>query len=153
MGLLECASSSSIWRGYDYYYNKKVENLVETDSGIFTAKVTGRANEPYTVKIDIAHPRKSKCNCPHADGKRIICKHMIATYFTAFPKEATRFYQEYLIAQEEAEQYEEELYDKVKEYVWRMKDEELQRTLLELLFTGPEWQLENFVREHDIDDF
>ena len=168
MGLLECASVASKCRGYDYYNNKKVKNLVEMDSGIFTAKVVGTANAPYVVKIDVSHPRKSRCNCPHADGTRIICKHIIATYFTAFPKEATKFYQECLRAQEEAEQYEDDFYDddfyeeelyteefraKVQEYVWRMKDEELQRTLLELLFAGPEWQLENFVREHDIDDF
>ncbi|NMB97839.1 MAG: hypothetical protein GYA02_14710 [Clostridiaceae bacterium] len=38
--------------------------------------------------INIVHPRKSKCNCPHADGRRVICKHMIALYFTVFPKEA-----------------------------------------------------------------
>lgn len=153
MGLLECASVASKCRGYDYYNNKKVKNLVEMDSGIFTAKVVGTANAPYVVKIDVSHPRKSRCNCPHADGTRIICKHMIATYFTAFPEEATKFYQECLRAQEEAEQYEEEIYDRVMEYVWRMKKAELQQALLDLLFDGPEWQFEKFVREHDIDDF
>ncbi len=27
--------------------------------------------------------RKSKCNCPHADGRRVICKHMIALLLQA----------------------------------------------------------------------
>ena len=56
-------------------------------------------------------------------------------------------------AQEEAEQYEEELYDRVQEYVGHMKKCELQQALLELLFDGPEWQFERFVRDHDLDDY
>ena len=35
------------------------------------------------------HPRKSKCN-PHADGRRVICKHMIALLFTASPEAANK---------------------------------------------------------------
>ena len=153
MGLLECASGASVWRGYDYYNEKKVKNLVETSAGVFTAEVIGTANEPYVVEIDVAHPRKSTCNCPHADGKRIVCKHMVATYFAAYPDEAVRFYREYLKAQEEAEQYEEELYDRVQEYVGHMKKNELQQALLELLFDGPEWQFDRFVRDHDLDEY
>ena len=56
-------------------------------------------------------------------------------------------------AQEEAEQYEEELYDRVQEYVGHMKKNELQQALLELLFDGPEWQFERFVRDHDLDEY
>ena len=153
MGLLECASGASVWRGYDYYNEKKVKNLTETASGVFTADVFGTASEPYVVEIDVAHPRKSTCNCPHADGKRIVCKHMVATYFTAYPEEAVRFYREYLKAQEEAKQYEEELYDRVQEYVGQMKKNELHQALLELLFDGPEWQFERFVRDHDLDEY
>lgn len=101
MGLLECASGASVWRGYDYYNEKKVKNLTETDAGMFTANVMGTASEPYVVEIDVAHPRKSTCNCPHADGKRIVCKHMVATYFTAYPEEAVRFYREYIARKRE----------------------------------------------------
>lgn len=53
----------------------------------------------------------------------------------------------------EAEQYEEELYDRVQEYVGHMKKNELQQALLELLFDGPEWQFERFVRDHDLDEY
>lgn len=56
-------------------------------------------------------------------------------------------------AQEEAEQYEEELYDRVQKYVGHMKKNELQQALLELLFDGPEWQFERFVRDHDLDEY
>ena len=152
MGLLDCASSASVWRGYAYFKEKRIKNLTETDKSVFTAVVFGTASEQYVVEIDVAHPRKSTCNCPHAYGKRIICKHMVATYFAAYPAEAVRFYREYLKAQEEAERYEEELYDRVREYVGHMKKSELQQALLELLFDGPEWQYDRFVREHDLDE-
>ena len=56
-------------------------------------------------------------------------------------------------AQADAEQYEEELYDRVQKYVGRMKKNELQQALLELLFDGPEWQFERFVRDHDLDKY
>lgn len=46
------------------------------------------SNNKYVVHIDKKHPRKSKCNCPFADGRRVVCKHMIALYFTAEPQAA-----------------------------------------------------------------
>ena len=112
----------------------------------------GTSDEPYVVEIDIAHPRKSKCNCPHADGKRIVCKHMMAVYFTAFPEEAQRIYNEAIAYQEEEEKHAEELYEKVRQYVLKMKKSESQQALLELLFDGPEWQFDRFVREHNLED-
>ncbi len=151
MGLLECASYASVWRGYDYFKNNKVLNFKKWEEGVFTATVAGSTKEPYSVEIYIEHPRKSKCNCPHANGKRIVCKHMIATYFSAFPKEAEKFYTDVIAYQEEAEKREEELADKVCQYVWKMKKDELQQAFLEMLFDGPEWQFDRFIREHDLD--
>lgn len=78
---------------------------------------------------------------------------MVATYFSVYPEEAERFYREYVEAQEEAERQEEELYERVQEYVWNMKKSELQQALLELLFDGPEWQFEHFVQENGLDDY
>ena len=152
MGLLECASSASVWRGYDYYKEKKVVSLEVTGENIYSATVAGSSSEPYSVELPIDHPRKSKCNCPHADGKRIICKHIVATYFTVLPKEAERFYAEAMAYQEEEEKRQEELSDKVCHYVWHMKKDELRQALLQLLFDGPEWQYERFIRENGIDD-
>ncbi len=57
----------------------------------FKGNVRGSNDMHYDVTIDIEHPRKSKCNCPHADSKRIVCKHMAALYFTAFPKLAKEY--------------------------------------------------------------
>ncbi len=152
MGLLECASGASVWRGYDYYKEKKVLSLEVTGENIYSATVAGSSSEPYSVELHIDHPRKSKCNCPHADGKRIICKHIVATYFTVLPKEAEKFYAEAMAYQEEEEKHQEELSDKVIEYVGKMKKVDLCQSLLELLFDGPEWQYDRFIREHGLDD-
>ena len=152
MGLLECASGASVWRGYDYYKENKVVSLEEIETNIFTAKVSGNSSEPYSVELHIDHPRKSKCNCLHADGKRIICKHLVAAYFTVLPEEADKFYAEALAYQEEEEKRQDELSDKVCHYVWHMKKSELQDALLQLLFEGPEWQFDRFVRENGLQD-
>ena len=152
MGILECASGASIWRGYDYYKEKKVASLKEIETSIFTAKVSGSSSETYSVELHIDHPRKSKCNCPHADGKRIICKHIVATYFTVLPIEAERFYAEAMAYQEEEEKRQEDLCDKVIAYVGKMKKADLSQALLALLFDGPDWQYDRFVREHGLDD-
>lgn len=153
MGLLDCASGVSLWRGYDYYKDNKVKKLTEVGVGMFTADVMGTMREPYAVEIDVAHPRKSKCNCPHANGKRIVCKHMTAVYFAVYPEEAQRIYDEAMNYQKEEEKHAEELSDKIIAYVGKMKKGDLCQTLLELLFDGPEWQYDRFVREHDLDKF
>lgn len=152
MGLLECASGASVWRGYDYFKEKKIKTLEEIGDNIYSATVTGSSNQLYSVELHVDHPRKSKCNCPHANGKRIICKHIVAAYFTAFPEEAENFYAEAMAYQEEEEKRQEELSDKVCHYVWHMKKDELQQVLLQLLFDGPEWQYEQFIRENGLDD-
>lgn len=151
MGLLECASGASLWRGYDYYKDKKVLKVRKADANTCYAKVSARDNrEPYSVELHIDHPRKSKCTCPHADGRRVICKHMIATFFTVFPDEAERCYNEEIARQKEEEKRERELYDRVTHFVQGMKKDEAQQALLELLFDGPEWLFNRFVDEHGL---
>lgn len=76
MGLLGLASGDSLWRGYDYFKEKKVSQLQKNGDSSFSALVIGTRKAPYDVEIDVEHPRKSKCNCPKANGKRIVCKHM-----------------------------------------------------------------------------
>ena len=88
MGIISLASGNSCWRGLDYYKNKKVIKLNKTNEGKYESVVKGTNN--YSVHLDIEHPRKSTCDCPLANGKRIICKHIVATYFTALPKEAIK---------------------------------------------------------------
>ena len=48
MGLLECAGSASVWRGYDSYKEKKDISVGEIDPGIFSAIVSGSLENTYT---------------------------------------------------------------------------------------------------------
>lgn len=87
MSILTSASSSSVSRGYDYYKYNKVHNVNQLNDYEFEGYVDGSLKNPYYVKINTKHPRKSYCDCPHANGN-ITCKHMTALYFELFPNEA-----------------------------------------------------------------
>ena len=76
MSIRTLASGASAWRGYEYYEGKKVLSFSQTGEDEYTGQVAGSGSAPYQVKINTAHPRQSKCNGPHADGRRVICKHM-----------------------------------------------------------------------------
>lgn len=105
--------------------------------------------KPYKVHLNINNPKTSVCDCPFANGRRI-CKHMVATYFAAFPDEAEdykRQLEEYEAEEEQREQEFEELCDNVIDTVHSMSEEDLKQVLLQLLFEGPEWQFERFVNE------
>ena len=52
----------------------------------YQGKVKGSGSAVYDVTIDVAHPRKSVCNCPFAEGRRVICKHMVALDLEIFPE-------------------------------------------------------------------
>lgn len=133
MGILECASGASIWRGYEYYENKHVSSFVKLSDDEYEGVVSGSGAEPYQVKINIAHARKSKCNCPHADGKRIVCKHMVALFFTIFPEEAAMWMNEVEEYEREEEERERERYNEIKRYVYSMSKEELRQKLIQYI--------------------
>ena len=133
MGLIEVASGSSVWRGMDYYNNKKVESWKEVEQGIYNGIVTGSGNNKYIVHVNKFHPRKSTCNWPFADGRRVVCKHMIALYFTAEPNAATDFMKEVEKWEEEEELREQEHYEDLRQYVKSLSKTELQEQLLDAL--------------------
>lgn len=145
MGLMNMASGASLWRGYEYYQDKKVQAIEPINESQFHGSVAGSQAQPYDVLIDIEHPRKSHCNCPLADGRRIICKHMIALYFTAFPQEAENYYKEVVAYEEEQEQLAEERQDRLVQCIQKMSKEKLQNALIQLLEDGPEWQYDGFI--------
>ena len=148
MGLLELASNKSVWRGYEYFNQRNVITHIKQSETEIKGMVRGSGEKHYDVFIDLEHPRKSKCNCPHADGKRIICKHMIALYFFAYPEEAKKYYKDVIEYWEQEEQRQEELENKVIDYVHKLKKSELEQYLLQMLFDGPDWQYERFIREN-----
>jgi uncharacterized Zn finger protein len=135
MGLIDLASSNSIWRGIGYYQSKNVKKIKKISDDEYNSIVSG--TEEYNVHIDINHPRKSTCTCPFAAGRRVICKHMVATFFTIYPLEAERIIKE----EQEYEEAEERLFDEhleeVKEYVNGLTDEEVRAALIDKLMD--EW--------------
>lgn len=148
MSLLSASSMGSRWRGYEYFKDKRVRKLEDLGDMRFKALVSGSGTEPYAVVIDLEHVRQSSCTCPHAAGRRVICKHMVATFFAAFPEEAGKYYADVLKAEEEWENYQDELAEKLVKYVRGLKKKEAQDKLLEVLECGPEWQWERFVRDY-----
>ena len=64
-------------RGYDYYKNGKVKNIIKLKDG-FIAKVNG--SEEYKVTIVINKDNyKMECTCPYAEENN--CKHMAAVLY------------------------------------------------------------------------
>lgn len=133
MGLIDLASSNSVWRGMDYYDAKKVISWEKTGLDTYDGIVSGNADEPYIVHIDKKHPRKSHCNCPFAEGRRVICKHMIALLFTAEPKVAEDFLKEVEEYEAEEENREQQHYEELRKYIKMLSKSELQQQLFDAL--------------------
>ena len=135
MGLIDLASSNSLWRGVDYYQSKNVKKIKKISDNEYNSIVSG--TEKYNVHIDINHPRKSTCTCPFAAGRRVICKHMVATFFTIYPEEAERIIKEEQEYEEIEERMFEEHLEEVKEYVNGLTDDEVRAELIDKLMD--EW--------------
>ena len=135
MGLIDLASSNSLWRGVDYYQSKNVKNIKKISDDEYNSIVSG--TEEYKVHIDINNPRKSTCTCPFAAGRRVICKHMVATFFTIYPEEAERIIKEEQEYEEAEERLFEEHLEEVKEYVNGLTDDEVRAALIDKLMD--EW--------------
>ena len=131
MGLIEIASGNSVWRDMDYYNNKKVASVEKTSTTTYDGTVKG--TELYHVHVDLEHPRKSTCTCPFADGRRVICKHMIALYFTAEPKAAEDFLKQVEEWEKEEEEEEQRHYDELRDYVNSLSKAELQQLYYDAL--------------------
>ena len=150
MGILSVASGNSVWRGYDYFKDSCVLSCVQTGETEFFGKVRGA--KIYDVKIDYKHPRKSSCNCPHAAGRRIVCKHMVALYFTVFPMEADILWEQNEMWEREEEEENDKVYDRAGEYIHNLSAEQAKNELHSLLMDSPEWVFDKFVREHGLDN-
>lgn len=103
MKLVHLASQASFIKGLDYFENKAVVSIKRVDDGVFEGKVRGSNQQYYDVTINVNHPRQSTCVCPFAKGRRVICKHMVALYFTQFPDQAKSIFEAW-----EAEELEQE---------------------------------------------
>ncbi len=133
MGLLDVASGKSVWRGYDYYENNNVVSWEQSGTDIYDGVVLGSEGNRYTVHVDKVHPKRSTCNCPFADGRRVVCKHMIAVYFTAEPDAAEAFIRQVQEWEEEEELLQEQCEEDLRDYVYSLSKDELREELLDAL--------------------
>ena len=135
MGMLEICSYNSYWNGLDYFENKRVNNLIRLNHFEFKAQVQG--TKIYDVYLNVNHPKKSTCSCPHAEGKTKICKHKVAVYFFVFQDEAKKAIDErkryYLELEEREKEYEKKVNEerkRIKEYVNSLSDKEARHKLV-----------------------
>lgn len=66
--------------------------------------MAGSGSEDYLVHVDREHPRKSTCKYPMANGKSIICKHIVAVSLCVDSSEVDRFKNEKTIYASEEEE-------------------------------------------------
>ena len=149
MGIIACASGSSCWRGLDYYKAKKIKNIKKINNNEYTSVVSGSEN--YNVYLNLEHPRQSTCNCPLANGKRIVCKHIVATYFSVVPNSADNFVSEQEKLQQEYEEYEDRQYENAIKYLHKMSKSELIEEIVYIFDCAPEWIYDDFVRKNRIE--
>lgn len=141
MGLIDIASSKSIWRGMDYYKQNKVLSYTVNEDGTCEGLVAGSGDEDYHVYVDMEHPRKSTCDCPLANGKRIICKHIVAVYFCLDESEADCFKNEKTMYESEEEERRAKKYDKYMGFAKTMSPVELREAYVELMVELDEYRL------------
>ena len=134
MAFYSVASGASTWRGYEYWKDgTHVSDIRHNDDGTISALVSGTADEPYRVRIDPDHPKRSTCTCPFADGRLVVCKHMIALYFTAVPHAGEAFERLVEAERQAAERWEQERRDEIVAYVMSLKKDQLQDELINAL--------------------
>ena len=135
MGMREICSYNSYWRGLNDFENNKVKSINKINENEYDAEVEG--TELYHVHLNINHPRKSTCTCPHAAGKSTICKHKVAVYFSIFPEEAqeaiderNRYYKGLEERRKEYDKKVEEITKMYEELVDDLSEEEVRRRLV-----------------------
>lgn len=124
---LNLASGESLWRGMDYFKEGRVKSYTATDVGY---EGTILDSNLYHASIDIAHPRRSTCDCPFANGRRVICKHMVALLFTAEPDQADALNEEAASWERQAEEKWKEKCSEIRKHVMSMTKKELQESLI-----------------------
>ena len=143
------ASYQSFWKGYWYYKNGNVLSWNKINDSEYEGIVkSDNQKDRYKVVINLDKPRASKCNCPFAEGKYKICKHMVALYFAVFPDEVKHFDEEVYEFEKEQERKakeHEERYNNLKKEVSNWSREELENYVINTM-------LEDYDAEYDEDD-
>ena len=133
----DSASGRSFWCGYWYYKNGNVESFKQINEYEYEGIVkSDNQKDKYNVTINLKKPRASKCNCPFAEGKYKVCKHMVALYFAVFPDEIKEFDEEVYEFEKEQERKakeREELYERLKKDVSNWNREQLENYVINIM--------------------
>lgn len=135
MKLLNLASNNSFWSGINYHHENRVISWNELADNGYQGKVKGSGGVVYDVTIDVIHPRKSVCNCPFAEGRRVICKHMVALDLAMFPEKEQQM-MDYIEEQNQLyeQEYEKKLQEReaeIRDYVMQLSKSELREKLIQ----------------------
>lgn len=137
MEYLKEAKPIIVWRGYDYYLFKHVSWWHKVVDDLYKGEVVGSNEKHYQVEININEPKASTCTCPYATGKKDMCKHMVALYFTIFP-ESTLFFRKILLKYFMSLKAEDDIrhqhYREIEAYVDTLSYDMLKVVLVEVLF-------------------
>ena len=57
--------------------SKRGSKLTKLNDSDYEATVSNVENHEYHVSFNMKHLRKTTCDCPHADGRMIICKYKV----------------------------------------------------------------------------
>jgi len=134
MGLIDLAEDKIIRRGFNYYNKHKVISWGKTGRKTYSGIVSGSYDNEYFVNIDLAQPINSTCDCPYAEGSFVVCKHMIALYFTVKPKAAAHLMEDMAgLETEEEEDREQKRYKQLEKYINRLSKAELRQQLYDAL--------------------
>ena len=152
MSIETAANRKSASRRYQYYCDNKVKSVAKIDDTHYSGEVSGSGNTPYSVTIDLEHPKRSKCTCPFANGHKV-CKHMVALYFEVFPEEADKYIRKIEETENEREEFFEELPERIEEYVRNLSKSELQELALSLIYNLSDYELEEFAFDYLGEDF
>lgn len=135
MKLLNLASNQSFWRGINYHHENRIITWKKIAESCYQGKIKGSNEAMYDVMINIAHPKKSTCNCPFAEGRKVICKHMVALYLRIFPEKEQEMLdyieEQNQMYEQEYEQEMKEREEKIVDYVMRLSKAELQQRLIQ----------------------
>jgi len=148
MNFIKSSSYASIYKGYEYYKENRVINYSLIDVGIYKGKVKGSNNNIYEVIINVNKPKSSKCNCPFAKDRLVICKHMVALYFTIFPKEAEKYINELYDGYNDFYEYREHLIKELENKINKMDKNKLKQCLWEVLDEVPDYLFDKFLNKH-----
>ncbi|MCF0127413.1 MAG: SWIM zinc finger family protein, partial [Pseudobutyrivibrio sp.] len=83
---------------------------------------------------------KSTCTCPLANGKMVICKHIVAVSLCVDDSEAERFKTEKTIYASEEEERRAKKYDKYMSFARSMSAKELREAYVELMIELDEYR-------------